>query len=354
MSWFGAARRSPIGLDAQGRFINAVQLRGSSRRWRIEAAASVGRVDPSMPLEAEELARLTTMLHRQGFQGRDVVLAVPSERLLTGELEVPIGATAGVRLAKARAGLASVHKCLPQDLESDCWDIPKAARAKGKSSIIAVACKHAEANDLIDLFEMAGLTVRALDVESWAAARASAPVVGDRGDLVPILNLGWTAAVLVVVHDGVVVYERTLTEHGMNRLHGRLIAKLDMDNEVADHLLHEIGLRADAAGAEEGSELLAVVRSYITNHLDRLIAELNTSLSYAGQEYPDRELDRLLVHGEGAMVPKLVERLGEQLGLATRAIIPTDVARCGRSLAGLGGSPALVTALGLAQHRDAA
>ena len=354
MSWFGAARRSPIGLDAQGRFINAVQLTGSPRRWRIDAATSVGRVDPTMPLEAEELTRLTTMLHRQGFHGREIVLAVPSGRLLTGELDMPVGANAGVRRAKVRARLASLHKCLPQDLESDCWDIPKPARADGKSSVIAVACKHDEANDLIDLFETAGLSVRALDVESWAAARASAPLVGDHGDLVPILNLGWTAAVLVVVHDGIVVYERTLTEHGMNRLHGRLIAKLDMDRDVADHLLHEIGLRSDAPEAGEGSELLAVVRSYITSHLDRLIAELNTSLSYAGQEYPDCELDRLLVHGEGALVPRLVERLGDQLGLATRTLAPIDVARCGRSLAGLGGSPALVTALGLAQHKDAA
>ena len=354
MSWFGAAGRSPIGLDAQGRFINAVQLTGSTRRWRIDAATSVARVDPAMPLEAEELARLTTMLYRQGFHGVEVVVAVPSGRLLTGELEIPIGATAGVRQAKARAALASVHQCLPQDLESDCWDIPKPARAEGKSSVIAVACKHDEANDLIDRFESAGLNVRALDVESQAAARASAPVVGDRGDLVPVLNLGWTAAVLVVVHDGIVVYERTLTEHGMNRLYGKLIAKLDMDFDVADHLLHEIGLRSEEPETGEGSELMAVVRSYITNHLDRLIAELNTSLSYASQEYADRELDRLLVHGEGALVPRLVERLGEQLDLATRMLVPTDVAHCGGPLAGLGSSPALITALGLAQHRSAA
>ncbi len=250
--------------------------------------------------------------------------------------------------------MASVHQCLPQELESDCWDIPKRARAKDKTSVIAVACKHDEANDLIDLFESAGLRVRALDVESWAAARVSAPVVGDRADLIPVLNLGWTAAVLVVVHDGIVVYERTLTEHGMNRLHGRLIAKLDMDRDIADHVLNEIGLRSDEPEAGEGSELLTVVQRYITNHIDRLIAELNTSLSYASQEYPDHELDRLLVHGDGALVPGLVERLGEPLGLATQTLAPTDIAQCRRSLLRLGKSPALITALGLAQHRDAA
>ena len=176
----------------------------------------------------------------------------------------------------------------------------------------------------------------ALDVESWAAARVCRPVVGDRADLVPVLNLGWTAAVLVVVHDGIVVYERALTEHGMNRLHGRLITKLDMDRDVADHLLHELGLRCDEPETREGSELLAVVRSYISNHLDRLIVELKTSLSYASQEYPDRELDRLLVHGDGALVPGLVEQLGDRLDLATRTLAPTDVAHCGGPLAGLG------------------
>ena len=106
MSWFGPAGRSPIGLDAQGRFINAVQLTGSTRSWRIDAAASVERADPAMPLEAAELVRLTTMLHRQGFHGREVVLAVPSGRLLTGGLDGPVGATAGVGRAQALARLA--------------------------------------------------------------------------------------------------------------------------------------------------------------------------------------------------------------------------------------------------------
>ena len=349
MRWLAGAKRSPIGIDVSGRFINAVQLGRRKSRWCVEAAVSVLRRDPTMPVDVEELGRLASMLYRQGFRGCDVVIAVPGERLITSVLELPDRPTRVDRRQQARDQLASVHKCPPAALEVACWDLPRPGRPQGTTSVIAVACKQEEANGIIDLFEGAGMGVRALDVASWAVARACAPALKDSRGMAALLNVGWGAAELVVVAEGIVAYERVLAEHGMNRLHSRLANKLDLDGDVTDHLLHEIGLRCDLPEAEAQSDLLTSVRRYLSDHLDRMASELTRSLTYASQEYAGRDLDRVLVHGEGAVVPGLTEHLSSQLGLEVKTLVPRDVADC-RTLPAQGGLGVLMTALGLAQH----
>ncbi len=89
VGWPGTSKRTPIGIDASGRFINAVQLSGSARRWRVEAAAAIPRADSTVPLDVDETTRMVGVLERQGFRGRDVILAMPNDLLLTKVLELP-------------------------------------------------------------------------------------------------------------------------------------------------------------------------------------------------------------------------------------------------------------------------
>lgn len=343
-------RRSPIGIDVNGRFINAVQIGRSVGRPVVEAAASVPRLDPTMPVDAAELARLTSLFDRQGFRGGEVVIAVPGERLISSVVEIASGVARAGLTGRARVELAAINKCEPDSLEVACWNLPKPAANDGTTEVLAVACRQDEANGMVDLFEAAGMDVTAIDVSSWAVTRACAPLVAGSAELMALLNLGWTAAELVVVARGVVAYERVLGEHGLNRLHSRLMTKLELDNDVTDHLLNEIGLRAELPEAEARSDLLATVQGYLTDHLGRIAGEVTKSLSYAAQEYGGRDLRRVLVHGEGAMVPGAADLLSSRLNAEAGTIAPHDVATCGKGLATEGGLPILMTALGLAKH----
>jgi hypothetical protein len=73
--------------------------------------------------------------------------------------------------------------------------------------------------------------VRALDVESWAAARACEPIRAGSSGLSALLNLGWTAAHLVVLRDGIVIHERYLSDHGLRNLHAPFSEAFDLDAE---------------------------------------------------------------------------------------------------------------------------
>ena len=351
MRWLPSSKRTPIGIDAGGRFINAVQLGRAGRGWRIEAAASIARRDSAVPLDVEETVRLVAVLDRQGFRGRAAVLAMPSDSVMTAVLEVPSETAAAPIAQLARLELAAAHKCDPQSLEVACWRLPRPARSAGAGCISAVACKHHEANGLIDIFEAAGMMVAALDVQSCAAARACAPILAGSSGLAALLNVGWTTAHLVVLCADVVVFERALTEHGLNRLHMVLAGKFDLQPDVADHLIGEIGLTQAPPGAVR-SDLLKAVRGHIAGYLDRLASELRLSLSYAAQEHAKSGVDRLLVHGEGASIPGLADRLSSALDLELRMVAPTDVVECRPSLMATCRWPILSTALGLAQHPD--
>ncbi len=350
MGWPGTSKRTPIGIDASGRFINAVQLSGSARRWRVEAAAAIPRADSTVPLDVDETTRMVGVMERQGFRGCDVILAMPNDLLLTKVLELPPATPPGPIPQIARVQLAAAHKCDAETLEVACWNVPKPTRVKAATCVLAVACRHEEANGLIDVFEAAGMVVRALDVHSWAVARACKPMLTGTCPSAAILRLGWTTADLVVLCGGVVVYERALAEYGLNRLHMLLTGKFDLDREVTDYIVSEMGLRRDLPEDDAGADLRKSVRNFTIRYLNRLLSELRLSLAYASQEFAEGTVDRLLIHGEGASIPGLAAHLSSQLDIEVRTFAPTDVAQCAPSIRDVCARPVLSIALGLAQH----
>ncbi len=108
-----------------------------------------------------------------------------------------------------------------------------------------------------------------------------------------------------------------------------------------------MGLGSDLSEEESNSEVLHAVRGYLTDHFDDMATELRISLSYASQEHADDLLDRLLVHGEGAVVAGVGETLAARMSVEVSVVAPADLAVAAN---GLGSSPVLVTAMGLAQH----
>ena len=88
----GLTRVSPIGLDVGSRQIHAVQLsRDTDGAWSLRASAGFPRSagQEGKPLTAAEAARIADVLFRRNFSGSEIVLAVPDDKLLTTNLELP-------------------------------------------------------------------------------------------------------------------------------------------------------------------------------------------------------------------------------------------------------------------------
>ncbi len=351
MKWIGSRSRTPIGVDVAGRALRAVQLTRSEATWRVAGAASVRRAHPDAEaIDAGEAARFRDVLRRQGFTGSEVVLAVPSAKLLTGVLELP-PRTSGAPVEEiARAELARMHDRAPGSFEMSCWDLPAPARAKKGTPVMVAACGHGDADAYLDVFEQGGFRVVALDAEVCALARAFRPVLGGGTGIAAGLELGWGSVLLVLLYGGVVVYQRVLAESGVGRLHEALTEQLGLDGEVADYALEGVGLGRTQRSADW--QVRADVQAKIAAHFSRIVDELRISLSYAVHQYPDAAVDRMLVVGEGAMIPGLADYLRPIVSAEVRTVGLSDLADCPPELPVQPGAAEMVKALGLARFLD--
>jgi Tfp pilus assembly PilM family ATPase len=379
--------RSASGVDVGARSVKAVQFatdRVGDGSWRVAAVAEMPREatpetpaagQPAAPqsqsqgataakvppLTVAEVRRLVATLERQGFEGSNVVLAVPNDRVYSSMLELPPRSSNAPLEQIARLEMARSHRLAPDAFEMGSWDLPAAARATRQTHVMAVACTHADAAALMDPFEAEGLTVTALDVKAAALARACAPLLdADAGGITGLVDLGWTSATLSLMHQGVVIYGRTLGDSGLHKLYATLAGRLGLDGEVIDYLLSDTGLSAgrDPAAKDAPPVTPAAARKtknatdaagLIAAHFEAAVHELQVSLSYAQHQYPDTPLSRLLVVGGGACIRGVTEHLRRTLGIEALAVAPADVATCPKHLVGPCASPAMTAALGLAQ-----
>lgn len=339
---FGPSRhpRPPIGLDIGTRRIKAVQL--DKAGGRIMAASVIPRTESvSIPSPAE-VGRIVATLDRAGFVGNQIVLSVPPEKLIAEVLEFPRAAGAFEQLA--RMEIARGHRCAPDAIELGVWELPASGRSKS-AHVMAVACRHEDAAPLLDVFEQQQMDVVALDVRSSVLARAAGPLLIEEKGVTAIVDFGWSAATLVLIHQRTVFYERKILEAGLGRLHRELCQRLRIEADVADYVLEQVGL--DTAPENASPE----ARALILAHLESLTTELHASFNYASHQYEDAPLGRLMLSGGGTAVPGVADYFTKNAGGATvRTLAPTDLFPAPKTRLQGCQSPALLPALGLAMY----
>lgn len=343
------ARTTPIGLDIGARRIKAAQWTLSRAGPRLSAAACIDRASPGAPLTAEEAASVRGVLERQGFAGRRVVASAPATRVLTSVLELPPRSSGAPLEQIARSELARANGVAPGGLEMAFWELPPGTRAVEGTHVFAVALRHADADSMLDALEAAGLEAEAIDMGllglSRLAMRQSEP---GRHAVTGLLDLGASGATIAVLHGGTLVYQRTLTDLGLERLHARLAESMSIEPEVAAYIVSRIGLTSELADEQRGWELLDDARAAIGDYADSVGAEVKASLSYANRRYASTETEGVLLAGGGAVIPGISPRIEAAADSPVRTLSPA---------AGTGDAdadPRIACAAGLALWSDAA
>lgn len=347
------ARTGPIGLDIGSCHVHAAQLaRGADGTLSMRASASFPRAAEcrGKVLTTDEAHRIADVLFRRNFVGTELVLAVPDDKLLATNLELP-PRTADIPLDEiARAEFVRSLKVESESLEFDYWDLPAPARAAKATHVMAVGCRHADCDPVIDAFESAGFDLRAIEVEACALTRACFAISAPPNEITAITDIGWRAVRLFVVHQGVVSYQRSLAGFGMERLHAALADQFDVrgaGSEVIDEVLRRVTLGSVAGNRE--SDLAAAnpeARRVLRSHFDSVAAEVITSLSYTSHQYPDAAVSRLVICGGGASLAGLPEYLSAQLKMNTISARAGDLLRVGDAT--IANDPTLTLAIGLA------
>ncbi len=304
--------KSPIGLDIGSRVIKAVQLGRMRGQSVVRASASITRLRPGTPIDRDEVQRLSRVLSQQGFAGRQLVISTPGEQLMASVIDMPPRESGAPYHVIATQEFARLQNQTPGQFEVAWWDIPKPARSSS-AKVMAVGCAHADTDPLLDLLEASGFDVVAMDSGLCAAVRACREEIGPPDKISAVLDLGWGAARLGLVHEGVVVFDRTFSGSGMGGLNDRVCEKLNIEPAEAVCLIQEVGItgvRDTTEHKDERTQSVApMLRPIFASYFKDIARDLEASFEYASHQYPDAEPHRLILVGGGGEIPGLDEYL---------------------------------------------
>lgn len=349
MSLSGRTKVSPIGIDVGTRSFGAVQLQQSGGTWRISAAAVYERGRPGSELSADEVLLFSQILDRRGFRGSAVVLAVPGDMLKSDLLDLPPAGPDVPMDQLARMELARTYKCQPDSFELSSWTLPASSRGGHGQQVMATACMHQDSECILEAWDLGGLEVVALEGKAVAVARICRPLLHEHANISTALDITWDASSLVVLHRDVVIYERILSDSGIRVLHEILMKRLNVESDVADFAIYEVGFTEELKDEWTNWPLLTDARGIMATHFTSMLDELRVSFSYAQHRYPEVPVDLLFLLGPGASIPNLCEPISSMLNVESRLLTPGDVHACDPGLKKEAGDPGLTVATGLAQ-----
>lgn len=356
MKWPFRQNRIPIGVDISGRAISAVQLARVHDTWSTEAAVRLPRTRPGGPIDCDELKRFREVLYRQSFVGEEVVVAVPSNQLMTTVLTLPPRDSGAPLDQIARIELARTYEEAPNAFELAWWELPTTEHAKRTAHVMTVGYRHDKANELCDLFEQAGLRVQALDSKAWALVRAIESRSEAPSMITAVLDFEWESAQLALLYQGIVLYERVLSSCAFGELHAELTDVLEDDGTMVEYLLDQVGLEALDSNDDGDPAGLVDAQRRLAAQFDPIVKDLDESLGYVSRQYPDATFKELLLVGDHASVPGLAQHLSDALHIEVNAVPTRELVTCPDALADTLSNPALIPALGLAKFdsREAA
>lgn len=339
-----------IGIDLGARQVKLVQARPQADGWRLDAVASFPRRQPAPRLDDQEVQNLLGVLERQNFRGNQVVLAVPTETLMSSVLDLPVASETAPIDQIARMEIARLFKLEPNTIEVASWKLPAATRSANATRVMATACAHPQADELLRVFDAAGLDVVAMEAASCSIARSCEKPLANSTGLCGVLDLGWQSTQLVVLYQNTIIYERVIPNGGVVSLLKAISKQTGLDEPLVNHWITHTAQTepgpGGTAGVPDPSRWAAVVDDYTQSIAD----ELSKSFTYASHQYQGAAIDQAVLVGGGAGLPLVARSLEKACSFKLTPARLADLIHCPDDLSEYAGSTAFSKALGLAMH----
>lgn len=309
----------PIGLDLAGRWVKAAQLRPHAGSWRIHAFAHYER-ERDGPWTADDAALLASVLRRQGFEDRPMVLSAPRECVIQAAVTSNKNGVPPVSQL-ARLELARVGRCDPHRIECAFWAIPPGTRQDHAPQFMAVGLLTESLEPLLRLLDDAGLPVHAVDIRPAALHRALGLWSHAGEGLGVNVDINWDALGITVSQSDRIVFIRSLESLGAGSLLTGLSRRFDV--HASDVLAT---LQAPPEQLEGARRRLAEACSpTLREFCAQVVAEVSRSVAYASQRHENPGDGTLNLTGDFAHAAPLAQTLGAGMGMQARSLTCADV-----------------------------
>ena len=365
---FGGAKT--VGLDIDRGSIKAVQISGAGGGYTLQHVG-YHRLPPGTILDGEVAdhdllaAEIKEFWDSHSFNGKAVTLGVSNQKVVVRLLDFPHMAQAD--LQGAINFEAQDH--IPMPLDEAVLDYVVLGPTEERSDldrVLVVAAQREMISRYTSAVRDGGLRPTGVDVKALSLTRSTLPdpFFGDEGAVL-LLDVGAEITNLVVADRGNPVLTRFVPV-GLVDFVAAVVELADLPEDEAERLTLDprvrLGSEQDMAQESEAEEdgfdpaLIYDVRRGLEGAAQTLADEVQRSIEHHRSQEAAREVSRVLVSGEAALVSNLDGYLGELLDVPTSRGNPVEKLSANRSnisddqLRAM--EPVLAVAFGLAMEEE--
>ena len=336
-----------VGVDISSTAVKLLQLSRAGDRYRVEHYA----VEPLPPnavvdkniVELEAVGEaIKRALARSGTRAKHAAAAVAGSAVITRV--IPMAGDLDEEELEAQVELEAVNY-IPYPLDEVSLDFEVLGAIPSNPDMVNVLLaasrtENVEARQAA--LEIGGLTARIVDIEAFAIENAFALLAGEAGGtqagIVALVDIGASTTTLNILRDGRSIYTREQAFGG---------------KQLTDEVMRRYGLGYDEANLAKRQgglpdsyeeEVLIPFKEALVQQVGRLL-----QFFYAGSEF--NRVDRIVLAGGCASIPRIADMVESQLGVPTLAANPLAHMTLGprvQAHALAQDAPALMIACGLA------
>ena len=298
-----------IGVDISSTTVKILELSVKNGRYWVESYGLSPLLDGSVVekniLNPEAVAdALERAVNIANPQSQNVAVAVPTSMVIHKIIEMDADMSDEEREVQIRMD-AEQYIPFPLDEVSLDFEVLKDKLANpNRVNVLLVATRAENIDSRVEVLEIAGLSPKIADVESYAIERAF-DVFSDTlpigVNLVGILDIGHTMTTLSVMQNGKIIYTREQVFGGKH---------------LTQDVQNRYGLSYDEAGRAKKDRTLPddFETEVLMPFLEAVVQQAARSLQFFFSSSQFNEIDHILLAGGNANIPGLAKLLQQKLG----------------------------------------
>jgi len=298
-----------IGVDISSTSVKLLELSVKNGRYWVESYALVplpeGSVVEKNILNPEAVGdALERALNLANTQSTSAALAIPTSMVITKIIEMDADMTADEREVQIRMD-AEQYIPFPLDEVSLDFEVLSDKLANpNRVNVLLVATRTENVDTRVEVLELANLSAKIADVESYAMERAFsvfADTLPIGANTVGILDIGHTMTTLSVMQKGKIIYTREQVFGG---------------RQLTQDVQNRYGLSFEEAGRAKKERTLPddYDTEVLEPFLDAVVQQAARSLQFFFSSSQFNEIDHILLAGGNANIPGLAKLLQQKLG----------------------------------------
>lgn len=297
-----------FGLDLGTTSLRAVQLKGTGPMKSLYKYAHLPVEGNFVMSEAEaDRDKLIKALHQlvntAGIETKKVAVNLPSSQVFTTVVEMD-------RMSPQDLGKTIQYQAggfIPTPIEESKVDwavIGDSPANPNKEEVLLSSVPNRYVEERFAMLEAAGFKVIAFEPDSMALIRAIVPADSTQPQMV--LDIGRMACDLVVAMNGFPHLTRVIPT-GTSSFIKAVQTGLNIDEAQASEFVYKFGLVKDKLDGQIYSALMPSVEG--------LMSEIEKSIKFFQNRYPNNKLDHVIVTGGASSIPELPLYVANRFGL---------------------------------------